>query len=228
LVALCAGTLVGLGSLWISSWTGASTTASWLALVVNGLVFGWFAWLGLAEVTGLRFARFARGGWRIYFADHQYEREFDQLNGLPAGEMLSELTLRERLAMLGICIALLFVVALLGGVAFGPWSAGRAFLPGALLALSLTALAAGFSGITGKGKNLSKRLMRTASHAELRKGYEHVAHSLEESGAQHAGTELSTLYRRWQRPLSPALGWGIFLGFLAAAMALLIWLALKS
>jgi hypothetical protein len=228
LLALLGGMLFGLGLWWSASWIGGSTTTAWIAPVVNGLVFGCFLAFGLGEVAGLRFARYARGGWKIYFADAQYQQEFDHVNGLPTDEMSHELTVRERLAMLGFGMGLLFVVSLLGSVAFGSKGPGTEFYPGALLALAITAVAAGFAGITGKGKTFAKWVLRSASHAELQKGHKHLVEILEEGGMREEGTPLSTLYKLEKTPLSPAVGWGIFLGFLAVALAVVVWLALRG
>jgi hypothetical protein len=176
----------------------------------------------LSEAAGLRFVRFARGGWRIYFSDQQYQREFDQDNGLAFPDMPDELTVRERLAMLGLGVGLLSLDALFAGMVLALGSPGELY-SAALLAVAITGLAAGVAGIIGKGKSVSKWLLRPTSYAEFQKYHEQVVQQFEQ-----AGFKLSPVDKQIQKPLSLAVGWGIFLGFLAVALALVVWTALRN
>jgi hypothetical protein len=212
-----------LGWWWCAPWIAASPSSAWVGSLINGLIFAALLRIGLREAAGLGFARFARGGWKIYFSDPQYQRDFDRDNGLPCDDRPHELTARERLMILAIGIGLLFIVVLLASAVYAARGPASAFYPGALLALAIAALAAGFVGITGKGRSIGKWLVRSASHAEVEKGHEHMVQKLEE-----AGIEFSAAEKQMQKPLSAAVGWAILLGFLAVALVLVVWSALRN
>jgi hypothetical protein len=221
-VALLGGILVGLSS-WYAARIGDATLPAWLALPVNGGIFAWVLWLGLSEAAGVRLPRFGHGGSRVFFADHGYQQEFDQVNGFPEAQIANKLTVRQRLEMLGFAITLLFVGGLLASTLFVVTGGVATILyPGALLAVAITALAAGFAGITGK-PGVFAWILRSVHHVEEQKGDERVIRLLEERGIQLPSAE--------EQGLSPAVQWGILLGavvLLGAMLGLPIWLAMRN
>jgi hypothetical protein len=198
--------------------------ARWIAPAVNGLVFGGFLWFGLGEVAGLSFARLARGGWKLYFTNPEFQRAFDQANGLPLDESPGQLTGPERLGIAGIGITILALAGFFTALALGTRAPGTEFYPGPLLAVTITALAALSLGVSGRRGTLAWRILRSSRHAEVQKDHDRLVHLIE----KEEGLKISPLDRQGQKVLAPAVGWGIFLGFLAAGVALLVWMATRN
>jgi len=92
-----------------------------------------------------------------------------------------------------------------------------------LLPLAFLVFVAGVvHGLRGRRTRLAAWILREMSHQEVRKEHERMLESAEAEG------ELSPADKVMQTYLPPAVGWGIFLGFLVLAAAALVWLATRD
>jgi hypothetical protein len=205
--------------------------AGWLAVAVNGVVAALFAGSVAYDPVLMRFAEYSPSGGTILFADDEYQRDFDRANGRPTLPKPPPVTLtqtaplKERWVALVLGLGFLLIAVFLAVifVRFLPEFFALSIGPLAVVAiLSFTVVLYGLGVV--RGAWLQRWV--TPSLREEPAGADTVEAAIKE--AESLLGRKMTFFEKPSPTLSPAVGWCVLLGFLAAMLGLVAWLATRE